>query len=114
MLKFQLTTTSAAAVADTALDASRSVRTRLLRMASALVVSFGFAAIGAHAASAHAASAHSVVQERPGWGEYNGPLYDGPGRRVANYRGPILGYGGTSCIILTPAGYFDICKDDYQ
>jgi hypothetical protein len=40
---------------------------------------------------------------------YDGPIFDGYGNRVGTYRGPILGYAGTSCEVLTPNGYRDVC-----
>ena len=39
-------------------------------------------------------------------------VYDGVGARIGIYRGPILGYAGTSCNILTRGGYVDICQFD--
>jgi hypothetical protein len=48
------------------------------------------------------------------YGYYNGPVFDGYGRTVGTYRGPILGYAGTSCEILTPSGYRDTCAYDQE
>jgi hypothetical protein len=45
---------------------------------------------------------------------YDGPIFDGYGNRVGTYRGPILGYAGTSCEVLTPEGYRDVCMYDNE
>ena len=47
-----------------------------------------------------------------GYGYHDGPIFDGYGNRVGTYRGPILGYAGTSCEVLTPDGYRDVCMYD--
>jgi hypothetical protein len=42
------------------------------------------------------------------------PTYDEVGQQTGVYRGPILGYGGTSCSILTPGGFIHVCQYDYN
>jgi hypothetical protein len=49
--------------------------------------------------------------QMPSGNGYDGPIFDGYGNRVT-YRGPILGYAGTSCEVLTPDGYRDVCMYD--
>jgi hypothetical protein len=41
------------------------------------------------------------------------PIYNAIGQQTGTYRGPMLGYGGTSCDILTPGGFVHVCQYDY-
>jgi hypothetical protein len=42
------------------------------------------------------------------------PIFNAIGQQTGAYRGPVLGYGGTSCDILTPGGFVHVCQYDYN
>jgi hypothetical protein len=39
-------------------------------------------------------------------------IYDDTGQQTGFYRGGILGYGGTSCDVLTAGGFVHVCRYD--
>jgi hypothetical protein len=92
---------------------------------AAVVILLSFPAEAAHyrhlshsnlypASGGATATAHrgNPAVQMPGDYGYDGPIFDGYGNRVGTYRGPILGYAGTSCEVLTPDGYRDVCMYD--
>ena len=42
------------------------------------------------------------------------PIYNESGHQTGTYRGPVFGFAGTRCDILTPGGFIHVCQYGYN